>query len=403
MTRSNVTAIGSGKASAVAAAVPTASAPLSGMAALCDALDGTFAERTTVIRALARAVVAGEHAFLLGKPGTAKSLIVRCFAQALGLSYWEYLLTRFTTPEEVFGPLSIKGLQNDQYTRATRNGYLPGAQLAFADEIFKANSGILNALLTILNERVFHDDGRPTAVPLVSLVGASNELPESESELSALYDRFLVRVETQYVEDRGAFKSMLFGVRPTVPVVPVDLFAEQKAARAVTLPDDVQEAIVTLRYRARDAGLQVSDRRWIQCIALIRAAAHLEGRTVASTDDLECLEDVLWRTPEERTGVVRLIQEVANPSAAKAVSDLDSAKQLVASLPVLDARDPSGSTHFLGKAASVNKDLKDVAVRLAGYPDSRKVIQARAEVAALCKSLQKQTMRAAGLPVDDDE
>lgn len=396
MARSNVTAIASVKASAP---VATASAPAEGMAALCDALDKTFAERSTVIRALARAIVAGEHCFLLGKPGTAKSLIVRCFAQALGLSYWEYLFTRFTTPDEVFGPLSIKGLQNDQYTRATRATYLPGAQIAFADECFKANSGILNALLTILNERVFHDDGKPTNVPLLSMVGASNELPESESELGALYDRFLVRVETQYVQDRDAFKTMLFGARPTVPTVNVDIMAEQKAARAVTIPDDVQEALVTLRYRVRDAGLEVSDRRWIQCISLVKATAHLEGRAEATPEDLECLEDVLWRTPEERTNAARMIQEVANPTAAKVVTDLDQAEKLVADLPALDM---ANTTPFLAKAAGVNKDLTEIAKRLAGYPQGRKVAAAVVRVKALQKSVQRLTMKASGLPVDEE-
>ena len=149
---------------AASAATATAPAPAFGLAALCDELAGTFAERASVIRALARAFLAGEHAFVLGKPGTGKSALARCFAQALGLSYWEYLMTRYSTPEELFGPLSIPELQKGRFTRNFA-GYLPGAQVVFLDEIRKSNSGILNALLTALNERVFHDDGKPVRIP----------------------------------------------------------------------------------------------------------------------------------------------------------------------------------------------------------------------------------------------
>jgi MoxR-like ATPase len=383
--------------SSVTAAVSKASAPVGTMAALCDQLNVSFAERKSVIRAIARAFLAGEHVFILGEPGTGKSLLIRCFAQALGLSYWEYLMTRFTTPEEVFGPLSIKGLQNDRYTRATRGSYLPGAEVAFLDEIWKSNSGILNALLTITNERVFHDDGKPTNVPLVSLAGASNELPESESELAALYDRFLVRVVTQYVGDRDAFQAMVFNPTPVAPTVKIDLKAEQAKVRAVMLPADVQTALVDLRYKVRDAGFKVSDRRWRQCVSLVRATAHLEGRDVAEPEDLECLEDVLWRTPDERTNVARIIQETVNPAGAQAVRDLDSAKELRATLPVIDPKNPDSKTKFLSRISSVNQDLKDIATRLEGLPSTRKVVSARAEVAEIRKETSKLAARAAGI------
>lgn len=368
--------------------------PVTGtIAALCDELSASFAERRDVIRATARAFLAGEHVFVLGEPGTAKSLLIRSFAQALGLSYWEYLMTRYSTPEELFGPLSIPELQKGRYTR-NFSTYLPGAQVAFLDEIWKSNSGILNALLTATNERIFHDDGKPVQIPLVSLVGASNELPESESELAALYDRFLVRLVTQYVSDRDAFKAMVFSRKPFAPTVKIDLGAEQAKVRAVEIPDDVQEALVTLRYRARDAGYKVSDRRWIQCVALIRAAAHLEGRTVATTDDLECLEDVLWRVPEEKTAVATLIQEVATPGGAEAVKLLDLARKLLADLPVCD---PKNTTPFLTQAASANKDLTDITNRLAALPPSRKLKAAREEVAHIKEEVAGRCLEAAGV------
>src|SRR5208337_1771258 len=221
-----------------------------------------------------------------------------------------------------------------------------------------------------------------------------------ESELAALYDRCAVRLVTEYINDRDSFRKLISSPTPTVPHVTIDFATEQAACRAVTVPDDVYEAITTLRYKVRDAGFKVSDRKWRQCVGLVKAAAHLEGRTVASTEDLECLEDVLWRAPEEKTQITRIIQEVSNPSGAKAVADLDAARQLRASLPTLDAKDPNSSTHFLGKAASVNKDLKDIAVRLDTYPTSRKVTDVRVQVAAIRKELTKLTSQAAGLPTD---
>jgi MoxR-like ATPase len=147
-------------------------------------------------------VLAGEHVLLLGPPGTAKSALVRAIAQAFGGTYFERLLTKFSTPEELFGPISLKALEQDRYQRVTA-GKLPEAEFAFVDEVFKANSAILNSLLTAMNERLFHNDGAPTQMPLVALFGASNELPEGK-ELEALFDRFLLRFDVQYPCGRAA-------------------------------------------------------------------------------------------------------------------------------------------------------------------------------------------------------
>ena len=155
-------------------------------------LEYGLVERETEVRLLLLAACCGEHLLLLGPPGTAKSeLGRRLSALCDGGLFFERLLTRFSVPEELFGPLSMRGLENDQYVRQI-DGYLPTANVAFVDEILKANSAILNSLLTILNERLFDNGSERINVPLLCLVGASNELPESE-ELDALYDRFLLR------------------------------------------------------------------------------------------------------------------------------------------------------------------------------------------------------------------
>ncbi|MGH7868327.1 MAG: AAA family ATPase, partial [Candidatus Dormibacteraceae bacterium] len=160
-------------------------------------LNAIFPERKEVIDGSLAAVLAGEHVLLLGPPGTAKSALVRAIAGAFGGTYFERLLTTFSTPEELFGPVSLKALEQDQFRRVVA-GKLPEAEFAFIDEVFKASSAILNTLLTLANERVFHNDGAPMQVPLVSLFGASNELPDGR-ELEALLDRFLARFEVGYL------------------------------------------------------------------------------------------------------------------------------------------------------------------------------------------------------------
>ncbi|HET9627445.1 MAG TPA: AAA family ATPase [Kofleriaceae bacterium] len=159
--------------------------------------DGAVPERKDVIDGALAAVLARAHVLLLGPPGTAKSALVRCLAQMFGGSYFERLLTKFSTPEELFGPISLQGLAKDRFVRIT-TGELPEVEFAFVDEIFKWNSAVLNALLSMIDERVFHNDGAPVRYPLVSLFAASNELAESK-DLEALFDRFLLRFDVGYV------------------------------------------------------------------------------------------------------------------------------------------------------------------------------------------------------------
>src|SRR3954467_12913529 len=136
-----------------------------------------FPERRQVIDGAVCSVLASEHVLLLGPPGTAKSALARAIAQAFSGVYCERLLTKCSTPEELFGAISLKALEQDRFARVV-TGKLPEAEFAFVDEVFKANSAILNSLLTLVNERMFHNDGQPVACPLVSMFGASNELPE---------------------------------------------------------------------------------------------------------------------------------------------------------------------------------------------------------------------------------
>ena len=163
------------------------------LAAIATELDQTFVERSEVVEGALAALLAGQHLLLIGPPGTAKSMLADRICQRIeGAGYFQWLLTKFTTPEEVFGAVSLKALERDEYRRVTTNK-LPEAHIAFLDEIFKASSSILNALLTLLNERCFDNGSERLRTPLVTLFGAANELPE-EDELQAVYDLSLIHI-----------------------------------------------------------------------------------------------------------------------------------------------------------------------------------------------------------------
>src|SRR5918994_3623177 len=161
-----------------------------------------FVQKQELIDLMVVAAVAQEPLLIVGPPGTAKSDLVLKFKDAIGVAdedYFEYMLTRFTEPSEIIGPIDINQLREGRYIRREQ-GKLPTARLAFLDEIFKSNSAILNILLTILNERKFYQDGMPQPVRLRVLFAATNEVPE-QTELAALKDRFPLKIESRSVQD----------------------------------------------------------------------------------------------------------------------------------------------------------------------------------------------------------
>ena len=291
-------------------------------------LVSAFPERQAVIDGALSALLCGEHVLLLGPPGTGKSALVRSLAQMFGGSYFERLLTRFSTPEELFGPVSLKGLEQDRFVRIT-TGKLPEAEFAFVDEIFKASSAILNALLSIANERVFHNDGAPMACPLVSLFAASNELPESQ-ELEALFDRFMLRFDVGYLVQTSNFRAVVKAPepRPATRATMDDLRKAQLAVAAIKVSDGTVDALIAVREACRAEGIiNVSDRRWKRALRMAKASAYLAGEKATTPEDLAWLVDALWREPKERARIARLVGNIVDPAGIQAQEILDSARE----------------------------------------------------------------------------
>ena len=288
-----------------------AAAPIAKLGESRDQLNRAFLERTELIDGALAALLSHNHVLLIGPPGTAKSMLAdELCARIEGANYFQWLLTRFSTPEELFGAVSLKGLEQDDYRRVTTHK-LPEAHIAFLDEIFKANSSILNALLTLINERTFHNGRERIPTPLITMLGASNELPDEE-ELSALYDRFMFRFITGYITEDFHFLKMLDGAaaetRTTLSFTELNALAG--AVATVKVPGAILNEIAELRRILGREHIVVSDRRWKNSLDVLRAHAIIFGRSVVIEDDLMFLEHVLWKDPEERPKVTELLRRL---------------------------------------------------------------------------------------------
>jgi len=309
-------------------------------------------ERQTELKLLNIAYAAAEHVFFIGPPGTAKSLTVQKWAEASEKSFFRVLMTRFTTPDEVFGPISIPDLQQGRVVRNTE-GFLPSAEIAFLDETFKASSSILNALLTIMEERIYFQNGTPTPARTRTVVGASNELPE-EDGLEALYDRFLFRHEVAPVKDRMALLRLAAGQTVGHPVVA----AQEVDIERVSISDNILNTIADLAARIeREIGIKISDRRLVKSVKAVRAAAALDGADEVENRHLWVLSHIFVRTPGDYR-VSDLVFEAARPYLAEARRLVREAEQQFAEI---DPNKPDALLAWAKATTTIKKRLEELA------------------------------------------
>ena len=315
-------------------------------------LEQKFLAKEEIIRLMLISAIAGEHMVLIGPPGTAKSALIRAFSRLIDARYFEYLLTRFSEPNELFGPVDIQSFRSGSYRRV-RTNMLPEAEIVFLDEAFKANSAILNSLLTLLNERRFNNGAQLVKVPLISLFAASNEVPANDN-LDAIFDRFLLRVHSDNLDSYHFHELMPKGLaleraaareddRPTAPQLPKmpELSGEQARANIpappplaprssamlaaadlhgcrrsllerVELPEDFLATYKGLCFQLRGEGISLSDRRIVRLLKLFAASAFLDGRARVHEGDLFILRHT-WNNLDQR----EILDTVVEPVVAQ--------------------------------------------------------------------------------------
>ena len=356
-------------------------------------LDSALLERAEAVLGLVLALLSRQHVLLLGPPGTAKSLLTReTLARVTGAKGFERLLTRFSEPSELFGPPSLPALEAGRSERVV-GGMLPEAHLAFLDEIFKSNSSILNSLLGILNERTFANGGAaPVRCPLVTVVAASNELPQGD-DLSALWDRFPLRFFVGYLAEESSFRALLTRSTsaPTATLSLADLQAAQAEVAALPLAPAAVDAIVALREALAAEGISASDRRWRESLAILRAHAWLAGRARVEVADLEPLAHVLWAQPEDRAKVRGRVLGLAAPAYARALEILDAALPARSEALKVKGRTPAdlaAVTAALRRLSDARAEVEALASTQGDSPDLRV-----AEVAVRLKDAAVEVIR----------
>jgi MoxR-like ATPase len=287
--------------------------------AIAKTLEEYFLGKQEIVRLLIISAVAGEHMVIVGPPGTAKSAMIRMFAQLIQASYFEYLLTRFTEPNELFGPVDIAAFREGVYQRRI-DGMLPTSEIVFLDEIFKSNSAILNSLLMLLNERTYSNGAQKVGVPLISVFGASNEVPNDES-LTAIFDRFLLRVQSNNLDSYHFNELLLRGlkneqlrIRGASQIIRPVLTSGQLHAvhdqfdQHLRFTDQFLIQYKGLVFQIRSEGISLSDRRAVKLLKLFSASAFVDGRPTPDSSDFFILKHV-WNSLDQ----AEILEEILGP------------------------------------------------------------------------------------------
>jgi MoxR-like ATPase len=356
-------------------------------------LNTHFLDKQEIIRLLMISAVAGEHMVIVGPPGTAKSAMIRMFARLVDARYFEYLLTRFTEPNELFGPVDIKEFREGRYTRRTENT-LPEAEIVFLDEIFKSNSAILNSLLHVINERKFQNGPEIRDVPLISMYAASNEVPNDES-LSAMFDRFLLRVLSENLDSYHFHELMTRGVSNEVrkmtgregsikPIISArDLVLLQRGFdRFMVFPEDFMAKYKGLIFQIRSEGITVSDRRAVKLLKLFAASAVFDGRTTVTDGDFFILRHI-WNNLDQ----AELLEEIVNPVVDAYYRDRPDERRFIG--PQASLEDLLSELNLIRELLTSGGELSDIQL----FSQLKNLNEIKAALAAIGNETAQRMMR----------
>ena len=304
---------------------------------LLIALNEDLYEREQAIRLTLLTVLSGQSIFLLGKPGVAKSLIARRIKEVFkDATAFEYLMNRFSTPDEIFGPVAISKLKSDTYERVVK-GYLPDADIAFLDEIWKAGPSIQNTLLTIINEKLYRNGSKDIKVPLKGLIAASNELPDQGQGLEALWDRFIVRISVKNIAGQSQFSDYLmnapqidFKIDPKLQLSTRDYETHRKKASQVKVLPHIVDVVLKIKNyinlynndAINEHKIYVSDRRWKKIVAILKTSAYLNGRKVIDATDCFLIRHMIWDHPSQENRVLDFVTDAILNHGVAGLSNL---------------------------------------------------------------------------------
>ena len=327
-------------------------------------LSAALIERDEEVDLVLTALLANEHVLLVGPPGCGKSLLLDAVMNWMSARKFSILLTKFTTVEEVMGPVSLAALKADRYRRVT-TGRLPEAEVCFIDELWKASSAILNTLLKVLNERVFENDGEAVKVPLRLAVAASNEWPSPDSgkELAAIMDRFLFRKAVRPIGSQAGRQRLLWHRDHTpklsATITPPEVDRAHAEVAALPWSNAAKDAMETILRELAREGVVPGDRRQFKTVTAVRAFAYLCGADGVRPEHLEVAQHCLWDSPEEQPQkVAQVIAKVANPTGMRVTQLLLEVESVLAATDVRNLADAARAAAKLGE---IDKQLSTLA------------------------------------------
>jgi MoxR-like ATPase len=354
-------------------------------------LTAALIERDEEVDLALTALLAGEHLLLVGPPGCGKSLLLDSLLTWTGGQKFSILFTKFTTPEECVGPVSLSALKTDKYIRVT-SGKLPEAEFAFLDEIFKASSAILNTLLKLLNERTFDaGDGVTRAVPLRLCVAASNEWPSPDTgkELAALFDRFVLRRSVSPIRSRVGRQKLLWNTdhipKLSGTITPAEIDEARRTSSVLSWSGEAKEALESILHELAKEGVRPGDRRQFKTVGVVRAFAYLNGAERVEPEHLEVAQYCLWDDPiEQPQTVTQVIARIANPTGMRVTQLLLEVESVLAAT---DARN-------LAEAAKAAAKLGEIDRQLAALSGNGRIEKARTYLKEQLKKLKLASIEA---------